>query len=278
MGNSLISMDNSLKSLPAPILQVSPPSSKNTKDMVNLKAEIGSYLKNYKGEYGVYYYNLTTGDEFGINDEDVFTGASTEKIPINLYLYSRISAGAADPNGTLTYLKEDYEDGTGDIRYQKVGTKYTLKRLSVLSIEVSDNVAANMLVRFLGIQNIKDYMRQVGGTVVVDGQNTSSPKDMGLYMKLVYQFYKNNGALGNELMNSFLNTQYNDRINALLPASVKVAHKIGNDVEVVNDVGIVFGDQPYVISIMSKGVDENEAPGVIANISKMIYDTVSREK
>jgi beta-lactamase class A len=201
-----------------------------------------------------------------------------KKIPLNLYLYDRIRAGAVNPDGTLTYLSADYEDGTGTIRYQKVGTLYTIEQLSALSIEDSDNVAANMLIRFLGIQNIKDYMRQVGGTAVVDGQNTSSPDDMGLYMKLVYQFCENNGALGNELLNSFLNTIYNDRINALLPASVKVAHKIGNEVGVINDIGIVFSDHPYILSVMSKGVDESQAPGVIAHISKMIYDTVSQEK
>ncbi len=243
-----------------------------------LKTEIADYTKNYQGQYGVYYYDLTTGQEFGINDEDEYPGASTEKVPINLYLYNQIKAGAVNPQWTLTYLQEDYEDGTGSIQYQKVGTQYSIEELSQLSIVDSDNVATNMLVRFLGIQNIKDYMQQVGGQVVVDGQNVSSPRDMGLYMKLVYEFCENSGTLGNELMNNFLNTNlYNDRLPALLPKSVKVAHKIGNDVGVVNDIGIVFADKPYIVAVMSKGVNEEEAPTVIANISKMIYDSVNQQ-
>ncbi|MGD0622049.1 MAG: serine hydrolase [Thermacetogeniaceae bacterium] len=258
-------------------LESTPQQDKESENLGNLKTEIASYLKNYKGQYGVYYYDILSGQEFGINDEDQYTGASDEKIPINLYLYNKIKSGAVNPEGTLTYLQEDYEGGTGGIQYEKVGTRYTVEDLSGLSIVDSDNVAANMLIRFLGMQNIKDYMQQVGGQVVVDGQNVSSPRDMGLYMKLVYEFCENNGTLGDDLMNNFLNTDFNDRLPALLPKSVKVAHKIGNDVGVVNDVGIVFAAKPYIVAVMSKGVNEEEAPSVIANISKMIYDSVTQE-
>ena len=221
----------------------------------------------------MYFCDLTTGQEFGINDEDQFTSASCEKVPINLYLYQQIQSGAVNPQATLTYTQADYEDGTGSIQYQKVGTQYTIDELSRLSIVQSDNVAANMLIRFLGMQNIKNYMRQVGGQVVVDDQNVSCPRDMGLYMKLVYDFYENGGALGNELMNDFLNTElYNNRLPALLPKSVKVAHKIGNEVGVINDVGIVFANKPYIVAVMSQDVNEKEAPPVIANISRMVYE------
>lgn len=257
-------------------LQTTP--QQNNQNLDDLKAEIANYVINYKGQYGVYYYDITTGQEFGINDEDQYTSASTEKIPINLYLYTRIQSGAVNPEGVLTYLQEDYEGGTGGIQYEKVGTQYTIEDLSRLSIVDSDNVATNMLIRFLGMQNIKDYMRQVGGQVVVDNQNVSSPRDMGLYMKLVYEFCENNGALGSELMNNFLNTTlYNDRLPALLPKSVMVAHKIGNEVGVINDIGIVFAAKPYIVAVMSTGVNEEEAPTVIANISKMIYDSVSEQ-
>jgi beta-lactamase class A len=245
--------------------------------LAQLQSEISDYLKNYQGEYGVYYYNLANGEEFGINDEDEFPAASTIKIPLNLYLFNRIKSGAVNQESTLTYLPSDYEDGTGEIQYQTVGAKYSIKDLSRLSIEESDNVAANMLIRFLGIQNIYDFMRQAGGRVVIDGQNVSSPKDMGLYMKLVYIFCETGGALGDELMNSFLNTRFNDRIPALLPKQVKVANKIGTELHAVNDVGIVFTGKPYIISIMSKNVKDAEAPDVIAHISKMVYDSVGQQ-
>lgn len=254
----------------------------NTKtngDIKILKKDLESYIKKFNGQYGIYYINLADGSEFGINDTSEYIAASTVKIPINLYLYKKIEDGSVNRNGTMTYLQSDYEGGTGKIQYEEVGSKYTVKELSRLSIEVSDNVATNILLRLLGRKNVKDYMRKLGGTVVEDDRNVSSPRDMALYMKKVYEFYKDNSLLGKELMGYFENTVFNERIPRLLPGEVKVAHKIGNQVEAFHDVGIVFASKPYIISIMSKGVsDETEAYNVIANISKKVYDFVTEKK
>jgi|GEM_PF-546353 len=249
------------------------------KDLSVLKSDIESYIKKFSGEYGIYYINLVDGSEFGINETTEYIAASTIKIPINLYLYKKIEAGSVNGDGLMTYLQSDYEGGTGKLQYEKVGSRYTVKELSRLSIEVSDNVATNILLRLLGRNNVKDYMRELGGTVVSDADNVSCPKDMALYMKRVYEFYQSNDSLGKELMNYFENTIFNDRIPKLLPKDVRVAHKIGNQVGAYHDVGVVFSDEPYVISIMSRNVDdETEACEVIANISKKVYDFVTGKK
>lgn len=244
----------------------------STERTEKVKNTLLDYLKGVDGHYGVYYYNLFTNESFGINEYEEFVAASTVKVPINLYLFEKIKGGDVDMNGTLKYLKSDYEEGTGIIQTESFGKKYSIRQLSKLSITHSDNIATNMLLRFIGIGNVKNYMRQVGGTVVNDSKNVSCPRDMGLYMKCVYEFCNNNGDLGEEFMDNLLNTQFNDRIPALLPGSIKVAHKIGTQVNTINDVGIVFKERPYIISIMSKEVDENTAPQVVAKISKIVYD------
>lgn len=232
------------------------------------------FLKGIDGKYGIYFLSLKDGSEFGINHKEKFTAASTIKIPINLYLFKKIKGGSVNPKDRLTYKRVDYETGTGIIQKSTFGKTYTIRELSRLSIEVSDNVATNMLLRLLGIDNVKSYMRQLGGTVVVGGENVTCPYDMGIYMRKVYNFYNEDRVLGKELMGYFLNTSSSDRIPALLPKSVKVAHKIGNQVNTMNDVGVVFSREPYIISILSKDVNEAEAVGVIAKISKKVYDFV----
>jgi len=272
-----IGIDGTVKSLDFPIKGVA----KNfagRENLVNydrLETEIENYIKDYKGRYGVYYYDINTGDEFGIDDEYEYVAASTIKIPLNLYLYEGIKSGSINPDSKMTYIKEDYEEGTGKLQFEEFGSQYSVRNLSKLSITISDNVATNMLIRLVGMYNLKDYMRQLGGRFVDYEQNISSPKDMGLYMAQVYEFYRNNEEIGKELMDDLLNTQFNDRLPALLPKTVKVAHKIGTQTNVINDVGIVFTENPYIVSIMSKDIDEKEAPGVLANISKLIYDFVT---
>jgi beta-lactamase class A len=249
------------------------------KDVSILKRSIENYIKEFQGQYGIYYINLNDGSEFGINDKDEYMAASTIKIPLNLYLFKNIEDGLINPEDLMTYTQEDYEGGTGSIQFEEIGSEYTIRELSKLSIEVSDNIATNMLIRLLDRKKFKDYMNEQDGIVLdysIDiYRNVSCPKDMALYMKKVYEFYRNNEKLGGELMNYFENTVFNDRIPKLLPKEVRVAHKVGTQVKTFNDVAIVFANEPYIISIMSKNIeDQAEAYDVIANISKKVYDFV----
>jgi beta-lactamase class A len=219
--------------------------------------------------------DIENNDSFGINESEEFMAASTFKIPLNLYVYKKIKEGKINPEGTLKYLKSDYEGGAGIIQTQAFGTKYTVRRLSELSVVKSDNVATNMLIRFVDKINVKNFMRSMGGTVVSNTKNISCPKDMALYMKNVYDFYKADDILGKELMNNFKNVELHDRLPALLPKGVEVAHKTGNLVGVVNDIGIVFAKKPYILVVMSKDVvSDEESNKIIANISKKVYEYV----
>lgn len=273
---SLVESQEKIIKLPAEnaITNTQVQSVSTSKDNDKLKNKLESYISEFEGKFGIHYINLVDNDEFGINDADEFVAASTIKIPLNLYLYKKVTEGAINYNESIKYLKEDYEDGAGEIQYAEFGKNYSVKELSKLSIVCSDNVAANMLIRLVGLKNLKDYMKDLGGLVVSDNENISCPKDMALYMKLTYEFCNNTQIPGNELMGYFTNTEFSDRIPELLPKGLKVAHKIGNQIGYVHDVGIVFTDKPYVLAIMSKDVDEKEAYTAITNISKKVYDFV----
>lgn len=248
------------------------------RDFSSLKSDIENYIKGFQGQYGVYFIDLVNIGEFGINDSDIYVAASTVKIPINLFLFKKFQEGSINPDDIMIYNKKiDYEVGTGSIQYKKSGSKFTIRKLSELSIKESDNVATNMLIRLLGKQNYKDFMRTSGGTIVTD-KNVSCPKDMATYMKKVYEFQNSNMAFGDELINFFENTIFNDRIPKLLPKEVKVAHKIGNYWGeswgiALHDVGIVYSENEYILAVMSKKIkSEAEGCDVIANISKKVYD------
>lgn len=270
-----ISPDTSRVTTESSIATAQPPEKvDDTRRLEKLKADLTQYCGKFKGQYGIYYWNLADGKQFGIHEKDRYIAASTVKIPINLYLYRRFYEGSADPKAVLTYQKSDYEGGAGELQYKEVGTKYTLKELSRLSVELSDNVATNMLLRYLGRPKVKGFMRELGGTVVSDKENISCPKDMALYMKKVYEFSNSAGSTGKELLTNFLNTRFRDRLPKLLPKSVRIAHKTGNWIGALHDVGIIFTDKPYILSVMSKDViNDEEACNVIAEISKMVYDS-----
>jgi len=243
-----------------------------------LENRLEDYMSGLGGLYGMYYYDIYSDTGFGINEDYVYTAASTVKIPLNLYLYEKFRDGSVSPDELMTYLSEDYEAGTGVIQYEETGRQYTLRQLSTLSIVESDNIAANMLLRRLGRKELKEYMRGLGGIVVSDSENISCPLDMALYMLKTYEFCIENGDLGRELMNSYENTRHNDRIPAGLPEDVRVAHKIGSwPPSGYHDVGIVFADRPYILAVMSRDVESSqEAVNAIAFISREVYEFAER--
>ncbi len=68
--------------------------------------------------------------------------------------------------------------------------------------------------------------------------------------------------------------QFNERIPGGLPENVEVAHKTGSFKGVRNDAGIVYAEEPYVIAIFSKCL-EDERAGVTAmqEVSRVIWNT-----
>jgi beta-lactamase class A len=69
--------------------------------------------------------------------------------------------------------------------------------------------------------------------------------------------------------------KFNTKIPALLPDSIKVAHKTGSITAIDHDAAIVYPqpDHPYVLVVLTKGIqDHKQAEELIAKISKMIFD------
>jgi beta-lactamase class A len=66
-------------------------------------------------------------------------------------------------------------------------------------------------------------------------------------------------------------TIWEDRIPAGVPEGIRVSHKVGTEIGVLADAGIVFAPKPYVLVIMSKDVLEKEAKQALPEISRVIW-------
>lgn len=225
--------------------------------MDQLKAKVEEFISKQDGKYGVHFIDLATGESFGINDRDSYIAASTTKLPMNLLLYTRIEAGEIDWDDKLQYLKEDFEPGTGIIQNQPFGTEYTVRETSKLSITHSDNCGINMIIRILGIEDICQYILDLGGEIYYKKGHRTCPRDLALVTQELYRLYLENPEHYGQLIHDLENTLWNDRIagSGLLPEHVKVAHKIGTQVRTSNDVGIIFATHPYVLAVMTENVD-----------------------
>ncbi len=104
--------------------------------------------------------------------------------------------------------------------------------------------------------------------------NKTSNKDMELLLSKIYRGKVANVAFTQEMLAFLQDSDFEDRLPALLPKDANVYHKIGTEVGVIHDVGIIKHDGlTYYIGIFTSDVnDEPQTTKLMAEISKAVYD------
>ncbi|NLW08128.1 MAG: LysM peptidoglycan-binding domain-containing protein [Clostridia bacterium] len=246
-----------------------------TSNYSDLQRQVQAYLAGQPGTYAVYFKDLISGQTFGINADTPLPAASTIKLPTVLFINDLVNRGILDWQQKLTYdSATHYQGGSGILQFSaRDGDKYTLRALTTQAITVSDNIAYNMLRSFVGKGSIANYMRSIGGqTVFPNGQNYTTARDMATYVQAALNFAEVSPD-GRRLLDDMANGIYNEGIPLMIPQGVTIAHKEGFIWGSPSDVGVVFGSRPFIITVLSEGV-EDDVQGFtnIGIISKMIYD------
>ncbi|MGE5484082.1 MAG: serine hydrolase [Ignavibacteriales bacterium] len=241
-----------------------------------LKSQIEAALAGDPASYSIYFLDLESGREFGINPDLPIPQASTVKVPLVLYVNRLVAQGKANWTDRIAYQPEtDYRSGAGALQtFASPGGTYSLRALCNLAITLSDNVAKAMLVRHFGATDFERFMASLGAQQPhVDGQDPTTARDMAIYLQEVLRLAREEPELGSRMIDDLSNTIWHVGLPGRLPAGIQVAHKEGDITGVSNDVGIVFARRPYILCVLSRGQSDTEAGfGKIAAISKMVYD------
>jgi beta-lactamase class A len=249
-------------------------------DYAPLQRELITFIGGREAVYGIYFKDLVSGAEFGINDREPIHAASTIKVPVVLYLNTLAAQGKVDWQDRVVYRRDlDYQEGAGILQFAaRDGDTYSLRVLANLSITISDNIAYRMLVRHLGKEIIARFMRDLGGEVVFPGGTAmTTARDMGRYLQGVVDFARQHPELGRRLLDDMANPIYHVGLPGELPPQVTVAHKEGDIWGVCNDVGVVVGPRPYILCVLSRGTyDIDRGFATIARINRIVYDYQAR--
>lgn len=220
----------------------------------------------------LFYQNLVTGQSYSYQSTNVFSAASTIKLPLVLYVYELASQNKINLHEKLTYKSHHYYGGSGVIQNDPIGTQYTIKELVEKSVVYSDNIAFSMLREKVGQANFIQYANSIGGTVVYpNGRNQTTAKDLSTYLGRLWDFSKKDPELGQELIHLFKNTVYQETV-AKSVNPVDVAHKVGYIPMnlIYNDAAIVFDDQPYILVVMTQGIPVGQDVHFISNLAEVV--------
>ena len=223
-------------------------------------------------QIGLVYVDLESGQSSNHNENTVFKAASTIKVPMAMYTYDATVNGQVQLNQLLTYRSDsDFEGGAGSLQHIiREGDQYEMGTLLEKAIRESDNIATNMIFRFWREQpeglSLSARMNQAYG-LSYDGSASIRAGDMAAVLDRLYHNPGNNPLYG-KLLEDMKNTTFNSYATQYLPGD-SFAHKYGIYDGYTNDVGIVYGDRPYLFSIY--GRDLTNPSMILGDIGGYLY-------
>ena len=231
---------------------IGPKSESNRKE-----GEVRSLFKEKtKDLSGVYAFNIIRlGDRssYGENEDDVMQAASLIKLPLIAAVYKESEAG-----------KLDLDDVPS-------GQKRTYRELVKAMGKNSDNEAFRIVRNALGDELINGLIADLGMNKTSLSENETTPKEIGMFFDKLWNGEIVSLESRDEILDSLTETIYEDWIAKGI-TEVRVAHKYGREVHVVNDGGIVFSKNPFILVLMTEGIIEKEADEIIPQLAAGIYE------
>ena len=283
--------------------------------MNNLKNSVLDLINKVDGLVGLYIENLTTREIIEFNSKERFHAASTIKVPILLEGLRQVE-NETKSLGDKIYLKEeDKVGGCGVLSLLHSNIEMTFEDLLNLMICVSDNTATNMLIDFIGIDNVNNMLEEFNFEntylarklmIVIPGKYSyTSAYDMGKMLKMISEksiLGKNYSELAlsilkkQQLVNGFsrdLNlcgkcnfmVEYenicencNSSMSDVDFIHIDFPHKTGEIVGVVHDMGILdLNGEKIVMVGLTKGLKNNiVGHELLSDIGKLVYDYYRR--
>lgn len=256
--------------------------------------------ENFSGHFGLATQRVDTVEPLLYHADDLFPLASVIKLVVLAEYLAQAADGQLNPNQRITLKPEDQEDGSGVLKDLQPGLQLTLQDIATLSITVSDNIAANLLIEQVGglarvnarLQALDMNSTTMGRSFIFDSaaDNTGTPADFLRLLLKVAQGGLVNPTISQQMLEIMGRQQYLDYIPRYLPfhpfateyglpQAVTIANKVGMLHGVVNDAALISTpDFTYGLVIFSHDCQDtrpdpdNEGALLVARLSKQIYD------
>ena len=248
-------------------------------------------------DVGIAFRTLDGKAEWFFRADEPFHAASTMKVPVLIELFHQVHEGKLKLDDPLTVKNEFHslvdgsvytlsaaDDSEADL-YKAEGQTRTLRQLCELMITVSSNLATNLLIEKLGVENIQatvhslhaDGMNVLRG--VEDGKafakglnNTTTARGLQQLMEAIASGQAVDQDSSTQMIEILERQTFNECIPAGLPPGIRVAHKTGEITKIHNDAAIVFAPKPFVLVILVRGIaDKKESAALMADITRQIF-------
>ncbi len=233
----------------------------------------------------VYFLYLNNSGWIGLNEREMFTAASTIKVPLAMSVYKLVEQGKISLDDTYKLSESDIDSNFGDLYKAGAGASFTVRDLVATMLKDSDNTAARALIHVTQLVGVVDPFSEVYdemGWQKVDF--SSKPSYISINEKTLANMFISlynstflNPTDSEAILNYLDLSRFDQQIAGGVPKTVAVAHKIGIDEteKVFSDCGIIYvPNRPYVLCLGSQGASQTEADRFMQDISRTVYEYV----
>ncbi len=233
----------------------------------------------------VYVRDLRQSEWTAYNGNEPFDPGSLLKVALLLTYLSMSEEEPGLLHHTLTCEKTDF-DVPQHTEFPSaqvaLNASYTVAQLLEYMMVHSDNRATTMLHRHVSPgRYIRTYTDL--GLPAPDPHGQAyrlNVQDYSVFLKALY-----NSALLSPLNSEYAlelmtRAEFKEGLVAGLPAGIDVAHKFGETVtpeeQQLHEVGLVYAEgHPYLVTVMTRGMEAHVMAGAIASISRLVYERMS---
>jgi beta-lactamase class A len=260
------------------------------KEFAQLEQRLASIEEVSGGRLGVAVFDTASGQRFGYRADERFPMCSTFKVLLVGAVLKRVDEGKEQLDRIMHYTRGEVLE-YAPITRPHPATGMTVNALCEAAITLSDNTAANLLLKIIGgPAGVTAFARSLGDSVTrldrteptLNTAILGDPRDTSTPMWMLRDLQKL--ALGNalqpasrrRLVSWLLACKTGDaRLRAGLPAGWRVGDKTGTgDHGTSNDVAIVWPERekPLLVAAYLTGVKKNEdQDGLIAAVGGAVF-------
>jgi len=277
---------------------------------MTLLDKIEQLCARFDGRVGLAALDLQTNEEVHFHAQDTFPTASVIKLPVLITLMAQWEAGQASLDEPLMLRRADKIGGSGLLQHLTPGLIMPVRDWAFLMMNVSDNLATNVLIDHVGLDNVREWLAQNGYPDVqlkhkvdfdalAQDQNhlgAATPHGLTRLMAAVFRRELVSPSACEEMLR-MMDKVGEDRFGRYLPFTpfgedepeeekLRLAGKTGSLAGTRAQTGVIWrGRWPdvrgFVLTVMSEGHPEPErwsvdAPGtlLIGRLTRLLYDHV----
>ena len=264
------------------------------------QAQIAQLANAEQGRIGVAAYDLTTGRSVAVLGDQPFPFASTIKVAIAATFLEQVDAGRLQLSSAYPLMVPvPSRKFAGAVAPVRAGDYYSAQDLITMSLTHSNNQATDALLAAIGgPAAVNDWLRRTGNgngvhidrdiatlvrddgavnpATTIDTRDSATPMAMVRMLSGLYQGRWLSQQSRNFLLDTMARCETGkNRIRALMPEGVTIAHKTGTLSNTASDIGIISMPDGRAIAlaiyVTGQGSKTNR-DWRIAEIARTIYE------